>query len=164
MPESKCNVCHPIFEDKINLGCKCKDSLWWNGQECVEKQLCPCVVDHLPYAVGSIFETGDCQKCLCAMGGVSDCKLKACEPCNEPNMQSVVTELCGCVCKPCPEDMILCKTSNVCIKKSSWCDGIKDCPDDETNCEVKLPEPTSTRTSKMQTEIHYTTVETRKGN
>ncbi|XP_044578140.1 hemocytin isoform X1 [Cotesia glomerata] len=160
--ESKCNVCHSMFENLAELDCKCNGSLWWNGETCVEKQLCPCVVEHLPYSVGSTFETSDCQKCLCAMGGVPDCQPKICEPCDEPNMRSIVTELCGCVCRPCPDDMVLCPTSKICIKKSSWCDGVKDCLDDETNCKGKLPEPTSTHTSQTQTEMNYTTVEIKK--
>lgn len=159
--ERNCNICHEMFEQPLGKECKCNNSLWWNGQTCVEKRQCPCVVDNIPYAVGTSFATSDCQKCLCAMGGIPDCQLKTCESCDEPNMRSVVTELCGCVCKPCLVGMRLCRTSNICINEELWCNGIKDCPDDETNCEKPVKENHTNATT--HTVIEVTTVETKNG-
>lgn len=50
-------------------------------------------------------------------------------------LRSIVTSTCGCICQPCKEGTKLCLTSNICINETSWCNGVKDCPDDETNCE-----------------------------
>lgn len=70
------------------------------------------------------------------MGGTANCHEKICEPCKETGFRSIVTELCGCVCKPCPFGTRLCPTSNICINETSWCNGIQDCPDDEKNCSL----------------------------
>lgn len=86
------------------------------------------------YAVGSIYESEDCQQCSCTLGGIPSCIPKKCDPCPEPDMQVVVTELCGCVCKPCPYGERYCPTSNVCLNETLWCNGVQDCPDDEKNC------------------------------
>lgn len=99
--------------------------------------------------MGSVYETEDCQKCLCTMGGTATCHEKTCEPCKEPGYRSIVTELCSCVCKPCPIGTRLCPTGNICINETSWCNGVEDCPDDEKNCEtttVSVP-VTTTRNS-----------------
>ncbi|KAK0088266.1 hypothetical protein PV326_004912 [Microctonus aethiopoides] len=159
--KSSCNVCHEIFERSYETNCQCDEKLWWNGEKCVEKQQCPCVVDQISYAVGTTFETGDCQKCLCAMGGAAVCQFKTCDPCKDLNTRSVLTELCGCVCKPCPDNMKLCRTSNVCINESLWCNNVKDCPDDETNCEVKSTAPVNNADVTSHTVIEITTIETK---
>lgn len=161
--ESSCNVCHEIFQRSYETNCQCDEKLWWNGEKCVEKQQCPCVVDQISYAVGTTFETGDCQKCLCAMGGAAVCQFKTCDPCNDLNTRSVITELCGCVCKPCPVNMKLCRTSNVCINETLWCNNVKDCPDDETNCEVKSTAPVNNADVTSHTVIEITTIETKNG-
>lgn len=47
-PESKCNYCNGIEPLNIELGaCKCKENLWWDGEECVPQNQCPCVVGHM---------------------------------------------------------------------------------------------------------------------
>lgn len=71
------------------------------------------------------------------MNGVPECQSKLCNPC-KPGLQSVITELCGCTCKPCPPGMRLCPTSNICIREADWCNGVKDCPDDETGCKISI--------------------------
>ncbi|XP_070162344.1 hemocytin isoform X2 [Polyergus mexicanus] len=134
--ERECNVCDGIdwttSDDEER--CKCEDLYWWNGESCVSKRECPCVVGHVSYAVGSVYETEDCQQCVCVLGGTSTCSPKKCEPCLEPGLRSVVSKLCTCLCKPCPIEMRHCPTSDVCINETSWCDGIQDCPDDENDC------------------------------
>ncbi|XP_044006095.1 hemocytin [Aphidius gifuensis] len=155
--QSACNVCDEIFLGYDNV-CKCNESLWWNGVACVEKHNCPCVYEGVPYVVGATFESSDCRKCICTMTGTVDCQLKPCEPCDEPNMRSVVTELCGCACKPCSTGTRLCPTSNICINDNLWCNGVKDCPDDETNCREIIENP-SVITNNHSTIIEVTTVE-----
>lgn len=54
---------------------------------------------------------------------------------------------CDCLCKPCENGTKLCPTSNVCLDKYLWCNGIQDCPDDEINC----PAITTTTTTTMST-------------
>nr|CAI5832157.1 unnamed protein product [Callosobruchus analis] len=85
------------------------------------------------YAVGSIFTKNDCSECMCKIGGVAYCTPKKCEPCKE-GMKSTVTSTCSCTCQPCPEGTKLCPTSNVCLNSTLWCNGVQDCPDDETDC------------------------------
>ncbi|XP_057325268.1 hemocytin-like isoform X2 [Microplitis mediator] len=136
--KSNCNVCPGIFQDLTLNECTCNKSLWWTGETCALRQDCPCVVNGMIYSAGTSYETKNCQQCQCAINGVSECKPKVCNPCNKPDLQSVVTELCGCICKPCPPGMRLCPTSNICIKEADWCNGVKDCPDDESNCKTSL--------------------------
>ncbi|XP_026826604.1 hemocytin isoform X2 [Ooceraea biroi] len=132
--ERECNVCDGISQTLNNEGCRCKDPYWWDGESCVPKQECPCMVGHIPYAIGSMYETEDCQECMCTLGGTAACQRKQCEPCQEPGLQSVVGKLCACLCKPCPQGTKLCPTSNVCVNETAWCDGVQDCPDDERDC------------------------------
>lgn len=47
----ECNVCDGIDQTLNDKGCKCEDPYWWDGELCVPKQECPCVVGHVPYAV-----------------------------------------------------------------------------------------------------------------
>lgn len=51
----------------------------------------------------------------------------------------MITSTCQCICKPCEEGKILCPTSGVCINATLWCNGVKECPDDETGCETTVP-------------------------
>jgi len=81
-----------------------------------------------------MYETEDCQQCVCSFGGTAACLPKKCEPCLEPDLRSVVGELCACLCKPCPAGTRHCRTSDVCVNETAWCNGVQDCPDDEINC------------------------------
>lgn len=47
----ECNVCNGIDQMSNGESCRCKDPHWWDGESCVPKQECPCVVGHVPYAV-----------------------------------------------------------------------------------------------------------------
>lgn len=80
-----------------------------------------------------MYENDECSECLCKLGGVPHCTPKKCKPC-EKNLKSTLTNTCKCTCQPCPESTTLCPTSNICINSTLWCNGIQDCPDDETNC------------------------------
>lgn len=139
--ELRCNVCDGIDQTLKDEACKCEGTNWWDGESCIPKRECPCVVGHLSYAVGSIYETEDCQECVCTMGGTPTCTPKKCEPCNSGE-QSVVIERCNCMCKPCPTGTKHCPTSNVCINETAWCNGVQDCPDDEMDCEKIVTEAT----------------------
>lgn len=46
---SDCNYCPGIRPLEIELGaCKCKKELWWDGEGCVNRNQCPCMVGHIP--------------------------------------------------------------------------------------------------------------------
>jgi len=47
----ECNVCDGIDEMSNDEGCKCEDPHWWDGESCIPKRECPCMVGHVPYAV-----------------------------------------------------------------------------------------------------------------
>ncbi|ENN82808.1 hypothetical protein YQE_00825, partial [Dendroctonus ponderosae] len=56
---------------------------WFDGLKCVNRTQCPCMVGHITYEVGSVFEKEDCSECICKLGGVSHCTPKHCAPCKE---------------------------------------------------------------------------------
>lgn len=62
-------------------------------------------------------------------------------------MRNILTSTCGCICVPCGEGTRLCPTNNICIDNKDWCNGVKDCADDETDCTTTvittLPPPTT---------------------
>ncbi|KAK4875849.1 hypothetical protein RN001_012271 [Aquatica leii] len=131
-----CNVCPDITLP--NDECLCNDKAWWDGDKCVERSYCPCIDQHITYPVGGAFENAECEECVCKLGGVVHCTKKTCNPCAH-GLKSVLTSTCNCVCEPCKVGTVLCPTSNICIDEDSWCNGVKDCPDDETGC-VTTPE------------------------
>lgn len=130
--------------------CPCKDSQWWDGEYCVERWECPCFIGHISYeiicpphcshqflssrySVGSTFNKENCDECVCRMNGVETCSPAVCPPCPY-GLRSALTPSCGCVCKSCDPGTLLCHTSGACIPETAWCDGVHDCPDDESNC------------------------------
>lgn len=62
---------------------RCLADLWFDGVKCVNRTQCPCMVGHITYEVGSVFEKEDCSECICKLGGVSHCTPKQCGPCKE---------------------------------------------------------------------------------
>lgn len=134
----QCNICPGVDSaaSMIEGVCKCKSEEFWNGVECVGRSICPCIVNHITYGVGAHFESDDCSQCTCVLGGVAQCKAQDCKPC-ETGLRRVKSSACLCLCEPCPANHILCQSSGACIPKSSWCNGIQDCPDDEINCSYK---------------------------
>ncbi|KAL6266408.1 hypothetical protein P5V15_003260 [Pogonomyrmex californicus] len=147
--EQKCNICGGIDQTPNDGSCRCEDPYWWDGESCIPKQECPCVVGHVSYAIGSMYETEDCQQCVCALGGTATCLPKKCEPCQKLGLRSVVGELCACLCKPCPIGTRHCPTSDVCVNETAWCDGVQDCPDDEKECpKISSTTPIATEPSE----------------
>lgn len=139
-----CGICPEVLYDAATLienTCRCYPPLFWNGDECVERVMCPCMVGHMAYSVGAHYEHDDCSKCVCVLGGVAQCKPLQCPPCPK-GLREVPSSVCTCRCEPCPDSHILCPTSGACIPKSAWCNGIQDCPDDEVNCSYKNQEVT----------------------
>ncbi|KAJ8974052.1 hypothetical protein NQ317_002298, partial [Molorchus minor] len=130
-PPLPCHNCPGVESPQLEMdACRCLSDLWWDGENCVNRTQCPCMVGHIPYAVGAIFEQEDCSQCTCKLGGVSYCTPKNVIA----GLRSTVTSTCACTCQPCPEDTVLCPTSNICINSTLWCDGIRNCADDEFDC------------------------------
>lgn len=136
--QTQCGICPDVLygTEPIESMCRCYPPLFWNGDVCVERVMCPCMVGHIAYAVGAHYELEDCSKCACILGGVAQCKPLQCPPCQK-GLRKILSKLCSCECEPCPNDQVLCQTSGACIPKASWCNGIQDCPDDEINCSFK---------------------------
>lgn len=43
-----CNYCPGVAPLEIELGgCKCEQQLWWDGQQCVSRNQCPCTIGHM---------------------------------------------------------------------------------------------------------------------
>ncbi|KDR23192.1 Hemocytin, partial [Zootermopsis nevadensis] len=143
----QCNPCPGWHsEDPVAAElCQCPQGKFWNGESCVNRTECPCYVGYISYSVGTLYDSQDCNECICKIGGIGSCKEKICPPCDQ-GLQRVLTPSCGCICKPCPPSTVLCPTSNICINATSWCDGLEDCPDDERDCTTPTV-PTTISTS-----------------
>ncbi|KAL1513261.1 hypothetical protein ABEB36_002690 [Hypothenemus hampei] len=141
-----CNNCPGVQIQTLEIeACRCVLNQWFDGTKCVNRTQCPCMIGHIAYEVGSVFEKEDCSECICKLGGVPHCIPKSCSSCKE-GLKSTVTGTCQCTCQPCPEGTKLCPTSNVCIDKTLWCNGIQDCPDDELDCSTtKAPTVTTSK-------------------
>ncbi|XP_026679243.1 hemocytin-like [Diaphorina citri] len=141
----ECKTCTGL-EPEVFL-CVCESQDYWDGNQCVNRTQCPCYepqkthelapikdmkVKH--HNVGTTYITESCEQCTCGIGGVPICEKKHCEKCPQ-GLRSKMSESCECSCEPCPSGTKLCPTSNICLNATQWCDGVKDCPDDEMHCE-----------------------------
>ncbi|KAF6208903.1 hypothetical protein GE061_014645, partial [Apolygus lucorum] len=142
----QCNLCPGAT--LIEPTCPCAPTEWWAGDHCTSRAKCPCFLGFISYAIGTVFDNEECEQCTCALNGVAHCEPKKCPPC-DTGLKQTTSSLCRCVCEPCPVGERLCPSSNICIKETSWCDGIMDCPDDEINCTV--PTTTTTTTTEATT-------------
>ncbi|XP_071447163.1 hemocytin-like [Hetaerina americana] len=140
-PPAECKPCPNLPSEVLSECLPCSEGLLWDGTACVRRSECQCYIGHIPYAVGTIYKTEDCQQCTCMVGGNPSCHEEKCPKC-ELGLRSELTPQCGCVCKPCPIGTKICPTSGVCIEEELWCNGIEDCPDDERNCAVPIPTTT----------------------
>lgn len=47
---SSCNNCPGIDSPELEMdACRCLADLWWDGENCVNRTSCPCVVGHITY-------------------------------------------------------------------------------------------------------------------
>ncbi|XP_064120414.1 hemocytin-like [Macrobrachium nipponense] len=141
-PPPYCDACPGLPEEFYDRCNPCSSGTFFDGKFCVAKAMCPCYEDGIRYETGSLFESRDCKVCECIIGGEGEakCQEKKCPPCKDENEYSVVTSLCTCICKTCPEGTKLCPSSNYCLNETNWCNGIEDCPDDEVDCPPPTPE------------------------
>ncbi|PSN34508.1 hypothetical protein C0J52_13396, partial [Blattella germanica] len=61
--------------------CQCAQGKLWNGEQCVHPSQCPCYVGYYSYPIGTIFDSKECKKCVCKIGGVVSCSEKVCPHC-----------------------------------------------------------------------------------
>lgn len=64
---------------------------------------------------------------------VPQCTPKQCPKCKD-GLKRAYPNTCNCKCEKCPEGTVICQTSEECIPEELWCDGARDCPDDELKC------------------------------
>ncbi|XP_026747695.1 hemocytin-like [Trichoplusia ni] len=129
-----CVVCPGVLQDS-DEACSCAPpDKYYDGENCVSRDQCPCVEGIMTYPVGSTFRGANCDECVCKLGGITDCK--PVEECNcAPDLvPKLSTSTCDCRCTPCPENTKICPTSKMCLPLEKWCDGLQDCPDDEKEC------------------------------
>ncbi|XP_046389468.1 hemocytin isoform X2 [Ischnura elegans] len=159
-PPPGCEPCPNLPPEVLAECLSCPAGLFWDGSACVRKSECQCYVGHIPYAVGVVYKTEDCQQCTCTVGGNPRCVEQTCPKCDE-GLRSMLTPQCGCVCKPCPPGFRICPTSDVCIEEYRWCDGVEDCSDDEKDCLVSTttvcPEVLCPPGTTMETKSSTTT-------
>ncbi|XP_039747124.1 hemocytin isoform X2 [Pararge aegeria] len=133
-PSFPCQMC-PGVQEAI---CTCAGDRYFDGEDCVPRDQCPCLVGFIPYPVGATYRGEKCDECFCKVGGVTDCKpAKQCEC--EPDFVPSLTPSCDCLCEPCKNGTKICPTSKLCLKLEKWCDGLQDCPDDEKDCTTLAP-------------------------
>lgn len=125
----------PELPDYMAKNCPitCPTQFLCNGTACVDPVNCICVQDDKVFKIGELVENNHCQQCNCIIGGHSVCTKKSCGTCSSGHISKLLSN-CSCSCENCKENEALCITSNECILKENWCDGIVDCPDDEVNC------------------------------
>ncbi|KAG1664959.1 SCO-spondin [Nymphon striatum] len=132
-PAPPCPELTAIMLNNCTFPCNVNQSC--DGTQCVATKDCPCVKENQKYAVGTLLELTNCDKCICQAGGISDCSPLSCDDCPLGKERNE-TNSCSCDCK-CKDNHRLCPTDDICIPDPEWCDGIQTCTDDETGC----PEP-----------------------
>ncbi|SPP76371.1 hemocytin [Drosophila guanche] len=154
---TKCNICDGIAGPQSSASdcpCHSQPSLFWDGNSCVQHNLCPCVENYVSYPIGNKFENSACEECVCVLGGHKNCKPKKCEPCQDAKLRPVITSDCFCKCEPCPKQQRLCPSSGDCIPEVLWCNGVQDCTDDEdSSCSDSFTVQPDIKREKNETEI-----------
>ncbi|KAM3961249.1 LOW QUALITY PROTEIN: hemolectin [Aphomia sociella] len=157
--KAPCELCPGVPE----ASCECSPEEYYDGDNCVSRDQCPCVESYMSYAVGSTFRGSNCDECVCKLGGITDCKpVKECV-CAPNLVPKLSTSTCECLCEPCREGTKICPTSKLCLPLEKWCDGLQDCPDDEgamctTTTSTTTTTTTTTTTSKPLEQLVVTTV------
>ncbi|VVD02632.1 unnamed protein product [Leptidea sinapis] len=127
-----CELCPGV---PTTSSCKCGPTLYYDGENCVTRDQCPCMVGFISYTVGSMFRGDNCDECICKLGGITDCRPVTQCVC-KPDLVPKLSPSCECLCEPCSNGTKICPTSKLCLPTEKWCDGLQDCPDDERDCAV----------------------------
>ncbi|XP_068629642.1 hemocytin [Battus philenor] len=156
-PASNTSGCEPCPGVRV-VACNCSEPAhYFDGENCVSRDQCPCVEGFMTYAVGSIFRGTDCDECMCKLGGITDCKpVKECK-CAPDLVPKLSSSTCECSCEPCPDGTRICPSSKLCLPLEKWCDGLQDCGDDERECTTST---STTRTTITEPTIVTTVVPT----
>ncbi|CAH0701554.1 unnamed protein product [Spodoptera exigua] len=135
-----CELCPGVQKLEEANSCDCKPpSKYYDGENCVTRDQCPCVESFMTYPVGSTFRGANCDECVCKLGGITHCQpVKECE-CSPDLVPKLSPSTCECTCEPCPPGTKICPTSKLCLPLDKWCDGLQDCPDDEKDCTTTTP-------------------------
>ncbi|KAM7301527.1 hemocytin [Ixodes scapularis] len=127
------SLCPEIPENLRQFCPSCPQGHLCDGSTCVPESHCPCFQDEHLFHVNTIIKTRDCNTCTCSLNGHSKCARTVCR-CTLEGKRSTFDRDCNCKCEYCPPGQRLCRTSNECIDEFKWCNGVKDCPDDEQDC------------------------------
>ncbi|KAJ8725925.1 hypothetical protein PYW08_004108 [Mythimna loreyi] len=141
---STCELCPGVKMTEEDL-CDCKPpAKFYDGENCVTRDQCPCVESFMSYPVGSTFRGSNCDECVCKLGGITSCEpVKECK-CAPGLVPKLSPSTCECICEPCPTGTKICPTSKLCLPLDKWCDGLQDCPDDEKDCTTTTPSTPNT--------------------
>ncbi|CAB3239227.1 unnamed protein product [Arctia plantaginis] len=154
--KNTCEFCPGV--QKTEFACVCADpAKYYDGENCVTRDQCPCIESFMSYPVGSSFRGSNCDECVCKLGGVTICTpVKECT-CAPELIPKLSKSTCDCGCEPCPNGTKICSTSKLCLPLEKWCNGLQDCPDDEKDCTTNS---TSTVTTPKTTVTEPTIVTT----
>ncbi|XP_064455887.1 hemocytin-like isoform X2 [Ornithodoros turicata] len=135
--ESTTVLC-PELPDILYEHCpECPSDTRCDGASCIPAVDCPCFQDSQLFGTNQMIQTSTCDVCVCTLYGHSECSKKQCS-CSR-GQRPGLDQSCKCKCEYCPMGQMLCPTSQECIDETKWCNGVKDCPDDEVNCPAVPP-------------------------
>lgn len=117
----------------------CANGTLCDGANCIPPTHCSCFHDGQLFQVNTVIRASNCDLCSCTLNGHSKCTKSRCS-CAK-GQRSFFDGKCQCKCAHCPLGQRLCPTSNECIDEIKWCNGVKDCPDDEQDCSVETERP-----------------------
>ncbi|XP_075745319.1 hemocytin isoform X1 [Rhipicephalus microplus] len=116
----------------------CPDGMLCDGADCVPASRCACFQEGQLFHVNKAIVTSKCDICMCTLSGISKCRKMQCT-CPK-TQRAYFDDKCQCKCAHCPFGQRVCPTTNECIDEFKWCNGVKDCPDDEQGCdEIEQP-------------------------
>ncbi|XP_022121224.2 hemocytin [Pieris rapae] len=153
LPKPPCEMCPDVPVSSLSHKCACTPPYYFDGENCVPRDECPCMVGFMSYPVGSAFRGDKCDDCMCKLGGVTDCRPAADCIC-APDLVPHLSPACECLCEPCANGTKICPTSKLCLPLEKWCDGLQDCPDDERDCTTRAPVTETVITTVLHTEAN----------
>ncbi|XP_075537951.1 uncharacterized protein LOC142572612 isoform X2 [Dermacentor variabilis] len=124
----------PEIPENLRYFCPmCSDGRLCDGANCVPSTHCSCFQDGQLFQVNRAIMTSKCEVCMCTLNGISKCRKSQCS-CPK-GQRAYFDDKCQCKCANCPPGQRVCPTTNECIDEFKWCNGVKDCPDDEQGCD-----------------------------
>lgn len=154
---SPLSLCHTEI-DTIHCPEQCHLNTFCNGTHCVDKAQCPCIIGNELVKQYQFGKNEHCQLCKCQGDSVfcsEDVQTCSTHTCQDDNSTSFLnTSTCDCDCLNCKHDEFMCSDFK-CISKDLLCDGVRDCNDDEDNCnQTALPTFSTMPTTSMTSTTH----------